>query len=94
MKIYDTHSDIFSNLYERIVNSIEFRMSNEKSKISILSGKLNALSPLDVLSRGYSISYKNNSQITSVSDVSNGDNIKVKVTDGEIFASVTEVKGN
>ena len=92
-KILNSRQEL-SNLYERIVNSIEFRMSNEKSKISILSGKLNALSPLDVLSRGYSISYKNNSPITSVSDVSNGDNIKVKVTDGEFFFSFTEVKGN
>ena len=92
-KILNSRQEL-SNLYEKIVNSIELKLNNEKSKISVLSGKLNALSPLDVLARGYSISYNNDMPITSVKNVGNGDNIKVMVTDGEIFASVTEVKGN
>ena len=91
-KILNSRQEL-SNLYEKIVNSIELKLNNEKSKISVLSGKLNALSPLDVLARGYSISYNNDMPITSVKNVGNGDNIKVMVTDGEIFASVTEVKG-
>ena len=92
-KILNSRQEL-SNLYEKIVNSIELKLNNEKSKISVLSGKLNALSPLDVLARGYSISYNNDIPITSVKNVENGNNIKVMVTDGEIFASVTEVKGN
>ena len=92
-KILNSRQELL-NLYEKIVNSIELKLTNEKSNISVLSGKLNALSPLDVLARGYSISYNNESPITSVKNVKKGDNIKVKVTDGEIFASVTEVKGN
>ena len=92
-KILNSRQEL-SNLYEKIVNSIELKLNNEMGKISVISGKLNALSPLDVLSRGYSISYKNDSPITSVDGLSIGDNIKVKVTDGEFFACVTEVKGN
>ncbi|MBO5857044.1 MAG: exodeoxyribonuclease VII large subunit [Clostridia bacterium] len=92
-KILNSRQEL-SNLYEKIVNSVELKLNNERGKISVLSGKLNALSPLDVLSRGYSISYKNDSPITSVDGLSNGDNIKVKVTDGEFFACVTDVKGN
>ena len=92
-KILNSRQEL-SNLYEKIVTSIELKLNYEKSKISVLSGKLNALSPLDVLARGYSISYNNDTPITSVKNVKNGDNIKVMVTDGEIFASVTEVKGN
>ncbi len=91
-KILNSRQELI-NLYEKIVNLIEIKLNDEKSKISVLSGKLNALSPLDVLSRGYSISYSNESPIKSVKDVEIGDNIKIKVTDGEIFASVTEVKG-
>ena len=67
------------------------KMNDEKAKISLLSSKLNALSPLEVLSRGYSISYKNEMPIKSVNDVNTGDNIKIRVTDGEFFA---EVKGS
>ena len=92
-KIMNSRQEI-SNLYEKIAGSIELKLNKEKSKISVLSGKLNSLNPLEVLSRGYAISYKDDSPVTSVKSVKNGDNIKVKVTDGEFFACVTEVKGN
>ena len=89
-KIYNSRQEL-SNLYEKTVNLITLKMNDEKAKISLLSSKLNALSPLEVLSRGYSISFKNEMPIKSVSDVKIGDNIKIRVTDGEFFA---EVKGS
>ena len=89
-KIKNSRQEL-SNLYEKAVNSVTLKMNEEKAKISLLSSKLNALSPLNVLSRGYSITYNNDSPIKSVNDVKTGDNIKVRVTDGEFFA---EVKGS
>ncbi len=89
-KIINSRQEL-SNLYEKVVNSITSKLNDEKMKISLLSSKLNALSPLEVLSRGYSISYNNGLLVKSVNDVKNGDNIKVRVTDGEFFA---EVKGS
>lgn len=89
-KIVNSRQEL-SNLYEKVVNSITSKLNDEKTKISLLSSKLNALSPLEVLSRGYSISYKNEMPIKSVCDVKTGDNIKIRVTDGEFFA---EVKGS
>ena len=89
-KIINSRQEL-SNLYEKVVNSITSKLNDEKTKISLLSSKLNALSPLEVLSRGYSISYKNEMPIKSVGDVMTGDNIKIRVTDGEFFA---EVKGS
>lgn len=89
-KIKNSRQEL-SNLYEKAVNSMTLKMNEEKAKISLLSSKLNALSPLNVLSRGYSITYNGDSPIKSVNDVKTGDNIKVRVTDGEFFA---EVKGS
>ncbi len=89
-KIKNSRQEL-SNFYEKVVNLMTLKMNDEKAKISLLSSKLNALSPLEVLSRGYSISYKNGMPIKSVDDVNTGDNIKIRVTDGEFFA---EVKGS
>ena len=89
-KIQNSRQEL-SNLYEKVVNSMTFKMNDEKAKIALLSSKLNALSPLNVLSRGYAIAYNDNKPIKSVSDVKKGDNIKIQVTDGEFFA---EVKGS
>lgn len=89
-KIKNSRQEL-SNFYEKVVNLMTLKMNDEKAKISLLSSKLNALSPLEVLSRGYSISYKNEMPIKSINDVNVGDNIKIRVTDGEFFA---EVKGS
>ena len=89
-KIKNSRQEL-SNFYEKVVNLMTLKMNDEKAKISLLSSKLNALSPLEVLSRGYSISYKNETPIKSINDVNVGDNIRIRVTDGEFFA---EVKGS
>lgn len=92
-KILNSRQEL-SNLYEKIVNSVTLKLNDEKANVSLISSKLNALSPLAVLSRGYSIAYNNDLPIKSVNDVTKGDNIKVKVADGEFLASVNEVKGS
>ena len=91
-KILNSRRELL-NINEKIVNSITLKLANEKAGLAVISGKLNALSPLAVLSRGFSISYKNDFPIKSVNDVKPNDNIKVRVEDGEILASVNEVKG-
>ena len=92
-KILNSRTELV-NINEKLVNAMLLKLNNEKSKISVLASKLNALSPLEVLSRGYAISYKEASPVTSVKQVAAGDNIKVVVKDGELFATVNEVRGS
>ncbi|MBR2877219.1 MAG: exodeoxyribonuclease VII large subunit [Clostridia bacterium] len=92
-KILNSRQEL-ANLYDKAVNSVMNRINSEKAVISAVSGRMNALSPLAVLSRGYSIAYKDAAAITSVNDVNNGDNINIKVADGEIYATVNDVKGS
>ena len=63
--------------------------------LSILIAKLDALSPLTVLSRGYSVikSKKDGKLIKSVESVKTGDMIQVFVSDGTIECTVDSVKG-
>lgn len=58
------------------------------SKAAVIS----ALNPLDTLIRGYSITYKNGAVLTNVSNIKNGDEINIRVSDGEITAVVSSVK--
>ena len=81
------------------VTMLEQRMDKAQSasgqqrrlKLSALSGKLEALSPLAVLSRGYGAVYSGEKIIQNASDVSVGDTMTVQMNDGRITASVTEV---
>lgn len=57
-----------------------------------LAAKLDALSPLKVLSRGYAIAEKDGAAIRSVADVSVGDAIDVTVNGGALGCTVKEIK--
>jgi exodeoxyribonuclease VII large subunit len=55
-----------------------------------LSASLDALSPLKVLGRGYSIAYGPRGVVKSKKDVKSGETLKLKVSDGDISCIVKE----
>ncbi len=57
-----------------------------------LVGKLEALSPLKVLTRGYSITFLGEKAITSVKKVVSGDVLCTRLTDGSIISAVTKIE--
>jgi exodeoxyribonuclease VII large subunit len=59
-----------------------------------VEGKLDALSPLATLKRGYSVARTGDGQILrSVSDFVKGDSFMLRVSDGEVIAETTELRG-
>lgn len=63
-------------------------------ELALCAAKLDALSPLKTLSRGYSISYAadGHSVIDSVKTVASGDRIQVQVQDGRLACTVDAVE--
>ena len=73
---------------DRAVNSV---FEKYKRDLMVRAEKLDGLSPLKKLSQGYSYTTKaDGTNIRSIKDVSDGDNIKVYVTDGVIDANVNK----
>ncbi len=56
------------------------------------SGSLDALSPLKVLARGYSIAYSVDGVATSAKTFKPGDAIRVRMADGNVAATVNTVE--
>lgn len=69
------------------IDLIKLRLKNSM-------GLLDSLSPLQVVDRGYSITTKNEKVLKSIKDIKVKDQIKVKISDGNIIASVEAVEGN
>lgn len=61
-------------------------------KLAVLAGKLDAMSPLRVLSRGYAVVLKENTAVISAADVQSGDRLSVLVNDGTIQCLVEETE--
>ncbi len=84
--------DILKTQKEKLDMIIEQIFKNkEKEYVSKLS-LLESLSPLTVLSRGYSVTFKEDKVITSSKELLEDDLIKTKLNDGEIISKVLEVR--
>lgn len=66
-------------------------LSERQSEFAALSAKLEALSPLSVLARGYSIAESKNKIIKSVKELDTGKNITVRLSDGKAECEVKTV---
>lgn len=77
-------SEIKKILEARINEILLFKEQALAEKAAVIS----ALNPLAVLMRGYSIVYKDGKAVKKLSDVVKGDEIKIRLTDGEISAVI------
>lgn len=73
---------------KRLENYIKAKQKEEKTKYIELVSKLDTLSPLKTLTRGYSIVEQNNKIIKSANDVKTGDKIDIRFTDGTKKAEI------
>jgi len=77
---------------EKLIHAIERIHKERMHLLEKNAGKLNALNPLSVLSRGYGAVFSQNSDIIkSVEGLSIGETVTVKLFDGEIDANVSKI---
>lgn len=76
----------------RLLNSIQINLSRYQNQTNKMIQLLDAYSPLKVLSRGYSVTYKNDKVITSVDDVQIEDKLTIRLSNGTLVTKVEEIK--
>ena len=86
-KINDNYIKL-DNCIKQIENSIKVKHEKEKTKYIELIAKLDALSPLKTLYRGYSITEKNNKVIKRKEELKTNDLIEIRFVDGKKEAIV------
>lgn len=87
-KYFDIKFTELDYLAERLVDKYDDIIKANGSKFSSLVAKLEALSPLSVLSRGYSITNKGDKAVSSVSEISSGDDLVLIFNDGKVDVKV------
>ena len=88
----DASTSMHIKLNNRMENAFSrFVEKSEKALVSTVS-KLEALNPLSVLTRGYSMVYSDDKIITSVDNISAGDIVKIKFSDGTAQAQISETE--
>jgi exodeoxyribonuclease VII large subunit len=67
-------------------------IKSEREKITSKESNINHLNPINVLKRGYSITYNNDRAVKSVSDVQIGDSLRTVLHKGELISKVERRK--
>ncbi|ASB88504.1 exodeoxyribonuclease VII large subunit [Bacillus sonorensis] len=77
----------------RLKRNMNVQLKQIHSQFQTVLGKLNALSPLQVMERGYSLTYKEDELIKSIEQVQEQDEIQVKLKDGILTCDVRQKRG-
>ena len=80
-------------LESRLLSAQNQMIHKHNDRFLTYAAKLDALSPLKVLTRGYALVQTGEGKVLrTVRQIIPGDNISIKITDGSLSASVTKVK--
>lgn len=91
-KIHE-NAQLADSLQQELAQAMEAELDAKKYRLSLMAAKLSALSPLTVLSRGYTITTAaGHRAVQCVSDVSAGDTIRTIVADGTISSVVSGIE--
>lgn len=92
--LFERRKERVSDLSERLSLRINAAVREQGEHLGHLAKRLDSLSPLSVLSRGFAVAQSDAGVITSVNDVSVDSKIKLILSDGTLNATVTERNKN
>lgn len=80
-------------LARRLISAQNIQISQKKQRYIAMTSKLDAMSPLKVLTRGYAMAQNERDEIIrSVADIRQGSGVKITLSDGIFCATVTDVE--
>lgn len=79
---------ILDTYIKRMENQIKITQKEKKTKFVELVSKLDTLSPLKTLTRGYCLTEKDNKIVKSVKQLKKEDEVNLKFYDGDIIAKI------
>jgi exodeoxyribonuclease VII large subunit len=68
-------------------------LSKKQTEFERVIATLQALSPLRIMERGYSLVYKDGNQLVkSINQIKKDESIQIQLTDGSLFCKVDKIK--
>ena len=88
LNLTDSRFESVDRLNEKMLVAFKGVVAREKSRFIGEVAKLDTLSPLKVLSRGYSVAEINGKVISTVKNANIGDKLNLKLSDGGLLCTV------
>ena len=93
--IVDERQQRCDDLTDRMQRAIRLDVEKRRQQLGALAATLQALSPLNVLARGYSLtSLPDGPPLRSIQEVSDGAAIRTRLHDGTVYSTVTSTESS
>jgi exodeoxyribonuclease VII large subunit len=91
LQLFQSQQLAAQQLQQRLSTAMRHFCENRHHRLNQLAGRLNALSPLAILERGYAIVQKEGQLVTASHQVACGDELDVRLADGRLKVATTKV---
>ena len=93
LAVLDAHRQRIDGLQQRARQSVDGRLERARATLGALAGKMDALSPLRVLARGYAtVADGNGKTVTSIASLRSGDVLRIRFRDGVAKVEVAQLE--
>lgn len=82
--------EMVDRLSVELEQGLERRLEGEQRRLAVLSGTLDALSPLKVLSRGYAVVTGEQGVLRKASQAAPGERVRIRLAEGSLSAEILE----
>lgn len=93
-RIFQNKQLELDRIIDKMADRVNKRLQNGQSTAARLAARIDALSPLKIMARGFSVVTKDGACVASVSNLNTGDNISVSMCDGNANCIVTSIDKN
>ncbi len=91
-KFLRSHRLLLDQTADKLENAMQNKLHAARVRFSLQCGKLDALSPLRVLARGYAIAEKDGVPVTDASALSRGDRLVLRLYSGQAKCTIDETE--
>ena len=81
-------------LEQQMTAAFERLLNQKKARFAKAAATLDAISPLKVIARGYSVASRNGRVVRSVAQLEAGQSVQLRLADGEAFCTVDNITEN
>ena len=79
-------------IVKAIESKIEFIKTDRENRLSVLTGVISKLNPLEILKSGYAVVERSGKKLTTAKSVKVGDEITINLSDGKFDAKVSNIE--
>ena len=91
-KLWEHYENRYQNAWNQFTALAKNLTVSQEQRLALATGHLDAVSPLKILSRGYSVTANGQRQIIkSVQDLHWGEEIRTRLCDGEVYSVIQQI---